>query len=161
MTIEERKELFKMLEPLLNDKKHEIMQDDCEIDNLGEGMKIMKKSICGWWKPIILVDCKNKTAMMFMNPEDETLMNVPDEAIDWESLKGQDCIDRVKARDAHFPTNIRGFHNGTAEVEWQVSPDGMYYMDDDGFGMTDDEEVSLIGRIDREGRIVKWFSLNR
>jgi hypothetical protein len=28
-------------------------------------------------------------------------------------------------------------------------------MDDDGFGMTDDEEVTLLGTIDRIGRVVE------
>jgi hypothetical protein len=45
--------------------------------------------------------------------------------------------------------------NGIAELEWQLNPDGRYYMDDDGFGMTDDEEVTLLGTIDRTGRVVE------
>lgn len=98
--------------------------------------------------------------MMFMNPEDETLLHVSDDDIDWESVKGLDgdYIRRIKARNAHFPTNIRGFHNGIAEVEWQVSPDGMYYMDDDGFGMSDDEEISLFGYVNRAGDVVAPFT---
>lgn len=61
-------------------------------------------------------------------------------------------------RDAHYPTNIRIFKNGIAEVEWQVSPDGMYYMDDDGYGMTNDVEISLFGYIDRSGHVVGPFT---
>ena len=44
-----------------------------------------------------------------------------------------------------------------AEVCWQLNPDGMYYMDEDGFGMTDDEEVEIYGFIDREGKMVSKF----
>ena len=40
-------------------------------------------------------------------------------------------------------------------------PDGMYYRDEDGFGMTDDEEINLYGAIDRKGKVVKKFTLKR
>ena len=55
----------------------------------------------------------------------------------------------------------RQYKNGVAEVEWQLNPDGMYYRDDDGFGMTDDEEINLYGAIDRKGKVVKKFTLKR
>jgi hypothetical protein len=42
-------------------------------------------------------------------------------------------------------------------VQWQLNPDGRYYMDDDGFGMTDDEEINIYGIIDTEGRVVVKF----
>ena len=35
----------------------------------------------------------------------------------------------------------------------------MYYRDEDGFGMTDDEEIKLYGAIDRKGKVVKKFTL--
>lgn len=161
MNREERNEMYAAFEQLLNDKKHEYLADDCEIQDLGENMKLLSKSIFGWWKPLILFDCRAKSAMLFINPEDLTLQNVEDRDIDWTSIRELDseCIERAKSRDAFFPTNIRGFRQGTAEVEWQLNPDGRFYMDNDGFGMTDDEEVSLIGSIDRDGNVVKRFSL--
>lgn len=55
----------------------------------------------------------------------------------------------------------RQYKNGVAEVEWQLNPDGMYYRDEDGFGMTDDEEIKLYGAIDRKGKVVKKFTLKR
>ena len=33
----------------------------------------------------------------------------------------------------------------------------MYYRDEDGFGMTDDDEINLEGAIDRKGNVVKKF----
>ena len=35
------------------------------------------------------------------------------------------------------------------------------YRDEDGFGMTDDEEINLYGTIDRKGKVVKKFTLKR
>lgn len=48
--------------------------------------------------------------------------------------------------------------NCSIEVEWQINPDGRYYADDDGFGMTNDREVSLYSYIDRAGRPLVKFS---
>lgn len=31
----------------------------------------------------------------------------------------------------------------------------MYYRDEDGFGMTDDDEINLEGAINRKGNVVK------
>lgn len=44
-----------------------------------------------------------------------------------------------------------------AKVSWQINPDGRYYMDDDGFGMTDDEEITIYGYIDHKGKVVSKF----
>lgn len=161
MNKEEQKEMYAAFEQLLNDKKHEFLADDCEIRDLGENMKLLCKSMYGWWKPMVLFDCTHKTAVLIINPEDLTLQNVEDKDIDWASMRGldDDCMERAKSRKAFYPTNIRGFRHGTAEMEWQLNPDGRFYMDEDGFGMTDDVEVSLTGRINREGKIVKCFTL--
>ena len=57
----------------------------------------------------------------------------------------------------HFPSFIREFRNGVAQVDWQLNPDGRYYMDDDGFGMTDDEEIEIYGFIDTKGNVLVKF----
>ena len=57
----------------------------------------------------------------------------------------------------HFPSFIRGFRNGVAQVDWQLNPDGRYYMDDDGYGMTDDIEIEIYGFMDTEGKVVVKF----
>lgn len=42
-------------------------------------------------------------------------------------------------------------------MAWQLNPDGRYYMDDDGFGMTDDKEINIYGFIDKTGTVVVKF----
>ena len=42
-------------------------------------------------------------------------------------------------------------------VSWQLNPDGKYYMDDDGFGMTSDREINIYGFIDRQGKVLVKF----
>lgn len=128
--------------------------------DLGEGMTLVNQVIGEYWKPRYLIDNEAKCAYEFMTG-DEVLQTVTNEDIDWDSLKGipQDALDRAKAHSFHFPGHIYQYENGVAEVEWQLNPDGMYYRDEDGFGMTDDEEVNLYGAIDRKGKVVKKFTL--
>lgn len=70
---------------------------------------------------------------------------------------------RIKSEHPHYWMRadfgfwIYPFVDGVARVEWTVYPDGRYWADDDGFGMTDDEEIILIGRIDDEGKAVCLF----
>ena len=131
-------------------------------NDLGEDMALVTQVIGRYWKPRYLMDKEARCAYEFMSI-DEVLQIVTDEDIDWDSMKGlpQDAFDRAKAHSFHFPGHIYQYKNGVAEVEWQLNPDGMYYRDEDGFGMTDDEEINLYGAIDRKGKVVKKFTLKR
>ena len=127
-------------------------------EGLGEEMYVINRAICGYWKPVYLIDERNKGAEVFMNGA-ETLQTVSVEDIDWESLNGlqQDAIDRAKALDAGFPTFIYNYKDGVAKVSWQINPDGRYYMDEDGYGMTNDKEITVYGFIDRAGKPLVKF----
>ena len=131
-------------------------------NDLGEDMALVTQVIGRYWKPRYLMDKEARCAYEFMSI-DEVLQIVTDEDIDWDSLKGlpQDAFERAKVHSFHFPGHVYQYKNGVAEVEWQLNPDGMYYRDEDGFGMTDDEEINLYGAIDRKGKVVKKFTLKR
>ena len=77
----------------------------------------------------------------------------------WDSLKNlpEDAQGRARALSFHFPSFIRHFENGVAQVSWQINPDGRYYTDEDGYGMTDDEEIEIYGFIDTKGKVVIKF----
>lgn len=62
---------------------------------------------------------------------------------------------------AHYRFWVFPFTGSKAAVEWTVRPDGSYYADSDGFGMTDDEEITLHGFIDTNGRPIGKFRLYR
>lgn len=132
------------------------------LNDLGEDMELVIQVIGRYWKPRYLMDKEARCAYEFMSI-DEVLQIVTDEDIDWDSLKGlpQDAFERAKAHSFHFPGHVYQYKNGVAEVEWQLNPDGMYYRDEDGFGMTDDEEINLYGSIDKKGKVVKKFTLKR
>lgn len=60
---------------------------------------------------------------------------------------------------AHYRFWVFPFTGNKAAVEWTVRPDGSYYADSDGFGMTDDEEITLHGFINTKGRPIGQFRL--
>lgn len=62
---------------------------------------------------------------------------------------------------AHYRFWVFPFTGSKAAVEWTVRPDGSYYADSDGFGMTDDKEITLHGFINTKGRPIGQFRLYR
>lgn len=127
-----------------------------------EDISIISEAIAGWWKQRWVVNHKTRCAFEFIDTN-EYLANVTPDDIDWESLKGlpDDIIKRAKELYAGYPTMIFGFKNGVSIVEWQLNPDGRYFMDEDGFGMTDDDEIAIYGKIDCNGRIVEKFKYDK
>lgn len=145
----------KLYDYLLQDK---FTRSPYQMDFDQDAITILNQSINGWWKPRYIVDHERHEAYEFMN-ESEQLLTIADKDVEWGTLHGlpTDIVIRAKTRDGHFPVLFGRFHDGKAEVEWQLNPDGRYYMDDDGYGMTDDEEMVLIGTVDRTGKVVRKF----
>lgn len=57
-----------------------------------------------------------------------------------------------------LPSTYGNSETGSLKCPWQVSPDGRYYMDGGGFGMSGDVEETLFGYIDRNGDVVAPFT---
>ena len=128
---------------------------------LGEGMILVEELKGGYWKPRYLIDNEAETACEFMD-SDYCLLTVTADDIAWETIETlpAQLKERARTLNAYFPTIIRGYHDGVAEVKWQINPDGRYYMDSDGYGETDDKEVALFSYIDRDGKpLVKFRKL--
>ena len=128
------------------------------VSELGEGMSVIEQVIWGWWKQRYLIDNKNCRAYEIMDGNMD-FVNFTTDDIDWDSIKQLPEKAKIRAQEmsAQFPTFIRGFRKGVAEVSWQLNPDGRYYMDDDGFGMTSDEEITVYGFIDSEMNVLVKF----
>ena len=128
------------------------------VSELGEGISAIEQVIWGWWKQRYLIDNKNCRAYEIMDGNMD-FVNFTTDDIDWDSIKQLPEKAKIRAQDmsAQFPTFIRGFRKGVAEVSWQLNPDGRYYMDDDGFGMTSDEEITVYGFIDSEMNVLVKF----
>ena len=128
------------------------------VSELGEGMSVIEQVIWGWWKQRYLIDNKNCRAYEIMDGNMDFVNFITDD-VDWDSIKQLPEKAKIRAQEmsAQFPTFIRGFRKGIAEVSWQLNPDGRYYMDDDGFGMTSDEEITVYGYIDSEMNVLVKF----
>lgn len=133
-------------------------RDTYRQEELGEQMQVVNTLIIDHWKPRFLLNLNTRCAYEFMNAQAH-LTAVSDADIDWASLRGipEEYLFRVQTRNALFPSYIGTFRHGTAQVKWQINPDGRYWMDDDGFGMTPDEEYNIYGFIDTAGRVVVPF----
>lgn len=129
-------------------------------DDLGESMGVVYQLINGWWKPRYILNHQTATAFEFMS-HSQYLLTVERDDIEWSTLQGlsDDIIENAKLQFAMFPTFVERFRNGVACVRWQINPDGRYYMDDDGYGMTDDDEVEIYGFINKQGEVVEKFRL--
>ena len=103
------------------------------VSELGGGMSVIEQVIWGWWKQRYLIDNKNCRAYEIMDGNMD-FVNFTTDDIDWDSIKQLPEKAKMRAQDmsAQFPTFIRGFRKGVAEVSWQLNPDGRYYMDEDG-----------------------------
>lgn len=131
--------------------------------DLGEDMILVSQVICDYIKPRYLMDCRTKRAVEFMDKA-QRLLTVTDDDIDWRSLKrvkDEDAIDVARFRLFIYPGDISRYENGVAKVRWEINPDGRFYCDEDGFGMTGDVEINLYGVIDRKGKVVKKFTYSR
>ncbi|MCM1510941.1 MAG: hypothetical protein NC116_09535 [Clostridium sp.] len=124
----------------------------------GEDMAVVSQVIMQYWKPRFLMDHRTQCAYEFMDGN-EALCTVTQDDIDWDSLKSvsDESVNRARNLDFHFPSFVRKYENGVAQVSWQLNPDGMYYMDEDGYGMIDDDEVEIYGFIDHKGNVVVKF----
>ena len=130
----------------------------CRIKDKGENMALIEVLIFGYWKPRIVLNHDEKCAFEFLDGN-ERFTNVSKEDIMWKTLRGFSAEAWERARDfsAHFPTMIGSFENGVALVSWQLNPDGRYYMDDDGYGMTADDEMEIYGFINKNCDVVQKF----
>lgn len=126
--------------------------------DLGEGMSLVQKLRGSYWKPRYLMDNETGMAYEFMD-EGNILTTLTTDDIAWETLDklSEDIKDQARRLNGSFPTIICNYQSGVAEMRWQINPDGCYYMDSDGYGMTDDKEETLYGYIDRKGKPLVKF----
>ena len=146
------KELYQeLLKPKYDSRPYSRMKD------WGDKMEIVEEVIDGYWRERFLVNHKSKEAYVMMN-QDLTLPFISKEDIDWkgvETLENNSNAYRYSAYYQRFA--VETFKNGVAIVTWTLYPDGRYFMDEDGYGMEDNDESVLYGFIDTHARVVVPF----
>lgn len=150
--VKEAEKLYRLLSKTRFDKLH------FRVHELSERISVIEQVINGWWKQRYLLNEDTCRAYEIMD-EGMTFTNFTTDDIDWKSLESLPdyMIERARRLSALFPTFVSCFQNGVAKVSWQLNPDGRYYRDDDGYGMTDDEETTVYGFIDTEMNVLVKF----
>lgn len=143
----------------LLDKKFEI--PPYKQEHLGQGMIVVYDIFGKSNDPRFLIDTTAKRAYEFMT-EDYHLPTVQECDIDFQSFRLESgAINVAEGRNVIYPITIHRFHKGYAMVSWQLSCDESNYMDEDGYGMTNEEEVIIYGFIDRQCRVIFPFTRAR
>lgn len=63
----------------------------------------------------------------------------------------------VLGRRVNFYFGFDEFKNGVTYVTWTIQPDGQFYADSGGFGITNDQEINLYAFIDKDANILIPF----
>lgn len=124
----------------------------------GDGMQTVSSLISGYWKPRYLLDHNRKVAYEIMDSNQRWVHFTADD-IDWASLEGleEEAIINARRLSAHYPSFIHDYDGGVAIVKWQLIPDGMYWMDEDGYGMTSDVETPVYAVVDKDLNVLVKF----
>lgn len=123
----------------------------------GEGMEIVEEVISDYWRERFLVDHNAKEAHQLMN-SCLTLTFLTKEDVDWEGVETLENNTNAYSFSAYYQRfAVEQFKNGVALVEWTLYPDGRYFIDEDGYGMEDNEESVLYGFINKKARVVVPF----
>lgn len=142
--------------------EHSKSLDGTERRDLDEDMEVYLYSNGSHWKENLLVD--HREGIAYYLTDGLRWRHFTQDDIDRDSLEGLDerAMDNAEALLTNYPYHIGKFKNGVAEVEWQLIPDGMYFMDSDGYGMTDDVETTLYAMVDRHLQVlVKFRYINK
>lgn len=123
----------------------------------GEGMEIVEEVISDYWRERFLINHKAKEAYELMN-QGLTLTFLTKDDIDWDGVETLENNQNAFIFSAYYQRfAVEQFKNGVALVKWTLYPDGQYFMDEDGFGMEDNEESALYGFIDTKAHVVIPF----
>lgn len=146
------KELYiESLKPKYDERPYSRMK------NWGEKMEIVEEVIDGYWRERFLVNHSTKEAYELMTPG-LTLTFISKDDVDWEGVESLENNGNAYRFSAYYQRfAVDKFKNGVAMVTWTLYPDGRYFMDEDGYGMEDNDESVLYGFIDTHAQVVVPF----
>ena len=135
-------------------------KEDTIIDECGEGCYftyIQRGNGLGGYHAINLI---------FHNPSACIHREITNERGEFLDFPGYIEGDWVKYAKYPLDRHIMRFSHRTGILKegkimfcWTFQPDGRYYTDDDGFGMEDDKEITLISVMNTEGEFIQPFHI--
>lgn len=130
-----------------------IDNKDISIHQLTDGLAVAYR-----YRPreIYFINENEKKAWLVLDSSDRLLQwELKD--VDFEKLTGMDHVGNARAMQAPYGFNIQSFGGCRALVSWTLHPDGGYFADEDGYGMTDDEEEKVYGVINGQCEVIIPF----
>ena len=92
---------------------------------------------------------------------DEYWLLADDDEIDYDAISKSSFngIGNARAKAVRYAIINRydGFKDGLCAISWMLYPDGMYFADEDGFGMEANDEETVYAIIDTELNIIEPF----
>lgn len=127
------------------------------MKNHGQEMEIVEEVIIGYWRERFLINHAEKVAFELMDSSLQ-LKFLTEKDVDWDSVQTLENNRNAYSFSAFYQRfDVKKFENGVALVEWTLYPDGRYFMDDDGFGMEDNDPSVVYGFIDTHANVVIPF----
>ena len=88
------------------------------------------------------------------------LIGFSDEEIDFEAIDKLENSHNAHTRDIDYAginrwTNCK---NGLIALSWMLYPDGRYFADEDGFGMEDNDEVTVYCVMNEDLEVIRPFA---
>ena len=121
---------------------------------IGEGMAMFGKSR----GPLFIANTETNKVKKLVD-EKGIVVGFTKDDIDYDSLKGVEHAGNAYKMIVDYAGMGRwsDFSGGICSLVWMLYPDGMYFADEDGFGMEDNFEVNLFCVIDKDFNVLRPF----
>lgn len=127
------------------------------LTGMGDKMEIVEQVIDDYWRERYLINNADRTAYELMDTS-FTLKFLSEKDVDWKGVETLENNRNAYSFSAYYQRfAVEKFKDGVALVEWTLYPDGRYFMDEDGYGMEDNDESVLYGFIDTHANVVIPF----
>lgn len=127
------------------------------LTGMGDNMEIVEEVIDNYWRERFLINNTEKMAYELMDSSLH-LTFLTEKDVDWESVSTLDNNQNAYSYSAYYQRfAVEPFKNGVALVTWTLYPDGQYFMDEDGYGMEDNDASVFYGFIDTHANVVVPF----
>ena len=123
---------------------------------IGEGMAMFGQSR----GPLYIANTETNKIKMLVD-EKSKVVGFTKEDIDYASLEGVEHSGDAYRMVVDYAGMGRysDFRDGICCLYWMLYPDGMYFADEDGFGMEDNDEVEIYCVIDKDFNVLRPFRI--
>ena len=127
------------------------------ITGMGDKMEIVEQVIKDYWRERYLINNAEMTAYELMDTS-FNLKFLSQKDVDWKGVETLENNNNAYTFSAYYQCfAVEKFKDGVARVKWTLYPEGRYFMDEDGYGMEDNDESVLYGFIDTHANVVIPF----